>query len=155
MEKYTVNETVQEYSDKTVDKEDAKIMKGMLRDEIQHWIENYSSMGFYKEEDFIISDIMLFAVTKDKVLLIVYALLKDSDDAEAKLISAKLGDDDKWSFRYAGLPTFYYEYREDLRKGQKFTENEILARTVDHLVDDGLVNVFGHVSQDYLQNKWF
>ena len=155
MEKYTVNETVQEYSDKTVDKEDAAVMKSMLNDEIQLWIETYSSMGFYKEENFIISDIMLFAVTKDKVLLIVYALHKDSNDAEAKLISAKLGDDDKWAFRYAGHPTFYYEYNEELRKGLKFTENEVLARTVDHLVEDGLVNTFGHISQDYLQNKWF
>ncbi len=155
MNTYTMNSVVQEYVDKTVDKNDAEYMKSLLRTEIDYWIENYSSMGFYKEEDFIISDIMLFAVSKDKVLLIIHSLLKDSPDGEAKVISAKLNNDDKWEFRYAGLPTFYYEYNEQLRKGQQFTEYEILVRTVDHLVEDGLVNMFGHISQDYLKNKWF
>jgi hypothetical protein len=155
MDTYKINEVVEEYATKTVDKEDAEYMKELLKSEINNWIENYSSMGFYKEEAFIISDIMLFAASKDKVILIVHALLKDTNDGEAKVISAKLNDDDKWEFRYVGLPTFYYEYNEELRAGKKFTEHEILVRTIDHLVKDGLVNVFGHISQDYLQNKWF
>ena len=155
MNKYNLNSTVSEYVEKTVDKDDALYMKELLKKEIALWIENYSSMGFYKEEEFHISDIMLFAVTKDKVLLIVYSLLKDSEDGEAKLISANLNhESDKWEFRYTGLPTFYYEYNEELREGIKFTEYEILVRTVDHLVEDGLVNFFGNISQSYLQNKW-
>lgn len=155
MEDYKINSIVKEYAEKTVDPDDAAYMKELLRAEIESWIENYSNMGFYKEEKIHVSDIMLFAESKDKALLLVHALLNDSNDAEAKLIAAKLGEDDKWTFRYSGMPTFYYEYREDLRKGKKFTDVEIIARTVDKLVEDGLVTYYNQISQDYLKNKWY
>lgn len=155
MNTYKINDLVADYTDKTTDKQDVDFMKKLLKNEIDFWIENYSSMGFYKEEDFIISDIMIFSKNKDKALLFVYSLLSESNDGEGKLISAKLNKNDKWEFRYSGLPTFYYEYDEELRKGNKFTENEILVRTIDHIIEDGLINTFGHISQDYIQTKWF
>jgi len=155
MGEYKINEIVNEYASKTVDPDDAAFMKQLLSDEIDNWIANYSNMGFYKEEAIHISDIMLFAESKDKALLLVHALLEDSNDAEAKLIAAHLGDDDKWTFRYSGMPTFYYEYSEELRKGQQFTDLEIIARTVDQLVEDGLVTSYGQISQAYLKGKWY
>lgn len=156
MENDQINSVVKEYAQKTTRPEDVAFMADLLEKSIQNWIKEYSSMGFYKEEDYTISDIMLFANSKDKVLIFVEALLKDSDDGEVKLIAGRLHEeDDKWHFRYSGMPSFYYEYRENLRKGKKFTHEEIMSRTIDQLVDDGLVNFFGHISQDYLSKKWF
>lgn len=154
-QEYKINEIVTEYADKTTKQEHVDHMKTLLEEAIQEWILNFSSMGFYKEEDYKISDIMLFGKEKDKVLLFVYALLKDSDDGEAKLLTGQLEDDNNWHFRNGGLPNFYFEYVEELRKGQKFTELEIMARTIDNLVEDGLVTFYNDISQDYIANKWF
>ena len=146
---------IREYADKTTRPEDVKEMKKILNATIDDWIEEYSGMGFYKEEDYEISDIMLFGKDKDKVLLFVHALLKDSEDGEVKLITAELKDDDEWHFRNGGLPNFYYEYREDLREGKKFTTDELLNRTFSQLSEDGLITDYNEISQDYIKNKWF
>ena len=155
MTKNNLNKIVLEYVEKTTDPEDLEMMKKILEDNISDWIANYSSMGFYKEENYTISDVMIFGKDKDKVLLIVYSLLADSDDGEAKLLTGKLNDKDTWDFRFTGMPSFYYEYNEELRKGQKFTDQEILMRTIDKLVEDGLVTFYDEISQDYIKNKWF
>ncbi len=150
-----MNKIVEEYAYQTTRPDDVAFMAELLENAIRFWIEEYSSMGFYKEEDYKISDVMLFAHTKDKVLIFVHALLKDSNDGEVKLIAGRLKEDDRWYFQYAGMPTFYYEYNEELRSSKAFTHEELMALTVDKLVEDGLVNALGHVSQDYLCNKWF
>ena len=98
---------------------------------------------------------MIFGKDKDKVLLIVYAMLADSDDAEAKLIAGRLKDNDTWDFRFTGMPIFYYEYNQALRKSKKFTETEVLSWTVKNLVEDGLITFYDEISQDYIKNKWF
>lgn len=154
-QEYKINPIVLKYVEQTTKSENVAHMKELVQAAIEDWIENYSSMGFYKEEDYTISDIMLFGKDKDKVLLFVHALLKDSNDGEVKLLTGELKDDDKWHFRHGGLPNFYYEYVEDLRKGQKFTDLEILARAIDNLVADGLVTFYDEVSQDYIATKWF
>lgn len=153
MKEYKMNSVVEEYVSATTDPEDIKAMKDLLTEAIEFWKSEYSSMGFYKEEDFIISDLMIFGKDKDKVLLFVHALLKDTDDGEVKLLTGKL-EDDEWKFYYAGKPTFYYEYSEELRKGQKFTHHEIMVRTIDQLVEDGLVTFYDAISQSYIKDKW-
>jgi len=155
MNKIELNNIVKEYVEKTTEHEDVEIMKKILRDNISDWVSEYSNMGFYEEEDYTISDMMIFGKDKDKVLLIVYALLKDSDDAEAKLLTGKLNKKDNWEFRFTGMPSFYYEYSEELRKGNKFTEEEVMTLTIANLVEDGLVTFYHEVSQDYIKNKWF
>ena len=155
MNRETINKTVLEYVEKTTVKTDVELMKKILQDNISDWITEYSNMGFYKEENYSISDMMIFGKNKDKVLLIVYTLLADSDDGEAKLLAGHLNDEDTWDFRFSGMPSFYYEYNEELRKGVKFSEKEILSRTIDNLVEDGLVTFYDEVSQDYINNKWF
>ena len=155
MTKNTINKIVQEYVEKTTKSEDVELMKKILQDNISDWIVEYSNMGFYKEENYSISDIMIFGKDKDKVLLLVSALLIDSDDGEVKLLAGKLNDNDTWDFRFTGMPSFYYEYNEELRKGEKFTDQEIISRTIDKMIEDGLVTFYDEVSQDYIKNKWF
>ena len=155
MKQDSVNNIVQKYVDKTTDPADVGLMKKILKDSIAEWIVEYSNMGFYKEEDFVISDVMIFGKDKDKVLLIVYAMLANSDDAEAKLLTGRLNDNDSWDFRFTGMPSFYYEYNEELRKSTKFTRQEVLSWTIDNLVEDGLITFYNEISQDYIKNKWF
>jgi len=155
MNNETVHNTIQEYVTKTTNPEDVEFMKKVVRDNIETWIESYSGMGFYKEENYVISDYMIFGVGKDKVLLVVYAMLEGSDDAEAKLLAASLNKEDTWDIRFTGMPSFYYEYSEKLRKGKKFSKEEIQARTFNHLIEDGLINFYDEISQDYIKNKWF
>jgi len=141
--------------EKTTDPADIELMKKILEDNIADWVKEYSGMGYYKEEDYTISDMMVFGKDKDKVLIIIHSLLADSKDGEAKLIAGKLQSDDTWDFRFTGMPSFYYEYNDELRKGMAFTEAEILSRTIDNLVEDGLVTFYDEISQDYIKNKWF
>lgn len=154
-QEYVINQTVVDYVDNTLMQSEKDAMKEFLEAAIQEWIKEYSGMGFYKEEDYTISEIMLFPITGDRVLMFVHALLKDSDDGQVKLLKGKKLDDDSWEFDYGGLPNFYYEYSEKLRGGVHFTEHELMARTIDTMVEDGLLTFWGSVSQDYLQNKWF
>lgn len=154
--KYTFNPIVIDYIEKTTSEEERNEMRKLLKNRIQEWIdEGYSNMGFYKQLDYKISDIMLVHKDGAKVLFLLVGLFDDADDGIVKLITGKYNEEKGWNFHNGGLPTYYYEYQESARKGHKFTEHELLVRTVDKLVKDGLVTFYDVVSQDYLDNKWF
>lgn len=153
---FILNPVVKEYIDKTTSEEERIEMRKLLKSGIQEWIdEGYSNMGFYTQLDYKISDIMLVHKDGAKVLFLLVGLFEDKDDGIVKLITGKYNEEKGWKFHNGGLPTYYYEFQNNLRNGIKFTEHELLVRTVDKLVKDGLVTFYGVVSQDYLDNKWF
>lgn len=155
-QQYILDPIVKDYVDRTTSEEERDEMRKLLKQGIQEWIdEGYSNMEFYTQLDYKISDIMLVHKDGAKVLFLLAGLFKDKNDGIVKLITGKYIEEKGWKFHNGGLPTYYYEYQDNLRNGLKFTENELLVRTVDKLVDDGLVTFYDVVSQDYLDNKWF
>lgn len=150
----TIHPAVVKYVSKTTSPQQKNIIKQQARQAFTDWIGTYSNMGFYAEEDYRISDTMICNKQHTKCLLLVVALLKGTDDGMVKLIAAKKVHQ-TWEFDYAGKPNFYYEYSDALRHGIAFTKKELIARTVDTLISDGLTNFWGRIDQHYINHKWF
>lgn len=154
---YKINDRVTQYVHKTTTASSREKMKQLLARDFQRRIdEGYTNVGMYKAKLYVISDIQIVHKDGKKALLFASSLFKDKPDGMVKMYAAQFSDDTQtWSFNDGGKPTFYYEYSEAYRHGVPFTHHELIARTIDKLVADGLLGQFSGVSQNYLATKWF
>lgn len=153
---YKINPNVEQYVHSTLSVSKREEMKQLLEKDFQRRIdEGYTNVALYKAKLYVISDIQMFTNDGKRAIFLVSSLFKDKPDGMVKMFTGRLSNETKqWSFSDGGLPNYYYEYNEKVRN-KPFTHKELITRTIDKLIRDGLLDSSGKVNQDYLKNNWF
>lgn len=153
MNDYKINDIIQEYVRESTTSKERKVIREKFDDVLKDWAENKISMLIYKKYNYEIPDVTIFNKEKNKVLLFSI-FINDKGHGNVDLHAGELKEDGLWYFHHSGLPSFSYRYVEEYRKGEVFTNHELLVRSLDKLSEDGLV-IKNSVNQDYINTKWF
>ncbi|MCB9032353.1 MAG: hypothetical protein H6553_00790 [Chitinophagales bacterium] len=145
--------TIYQYALNNTSEKDREALQIAVTKTLLYLSETNPSYLFWKTHATNLDEVIIMNQDKNKALVFI-TTIKATKHGTSKMVAASKQEDGSWLVSTKGLPNFTYEYDEKQRKGQLFTEREILFHNLQKLADDGLV-LFEQVNQEYINTKWF
>lgn len=135
----------------TVSEKERQIFKNKLNGVITEWANSTISMLIYQKRAYDISDVIIFNINKDKVLMFT-TMLRAKKAGFCDVFAGKKHADGTWYFHHRGLPGYSYGYSEKHRSGVFFTPTELVFRSLKSEVRDNQLVRNGNINPTYFDN---